>query len=165
MIQTERLLLRRFTFDDAEFIVALVNDPEWIRHIGNRGVRTAEDARAYLAKGPLAMYEREGFGLYLVTLRETGERIGMCGLVKREGLQHVDIGFAFLPRWRGRGFALEAAQATLAHARALGLGRVVAIVSEGTEASIRLLEKLGMRSAGKVRLPRDESQEVVLYEL
>ena len=162
-IHTGRLGLRRFTLEDADFIVELVNDPDWIAFIGNRNVRTLEDAQAYLAKGPLAMYDREGFGLYLVVLKATGERIGMCGLVKREGLEHVDIGFAFLPAWRGQGFALEAANATLAHARELGLPRVVAIVSEGNRASIRLLEKIGMRSAGKVKLPRD-GDDVLLYE-
>ena len=164
-IRTGRLRLRRFTLDDADFIVQLVNDPDWLRNIGDRKVRTAADARAYLLRGPLALYERHGFGLYLVSLAETGERIGMCGLVKRDGLDDADIGFAFLPAWRGRGFAEEAARAVLAHAREdLGLGRIVAIVSPRNAPSIRLLEKIGMRSAGKVKLPRDGDEEILLFE-
>lgn len=162
-IRTPRLVLRRFSVADADFVVELVNDPDWLRFIGDRGVRTVDEARAYLVRGPLAMYEREGFGLYLVALAATGERIGMCGLVKREELDDVDIGFAFLPEWRGQGLALEAARATLAHARELGLDRVVAIVTEGNHASIRLLERLGMRSAGRVRLPRG-GDPVLLFE-
>jgi [ribosomal protein S5]-alanine N-acetyltransferase len=162
-LHTARLRLRRFTLDDADFIVALVNDPDWIRNIGDRKVRTVEDARAYLRRGPLALYERHGFGLYLVSLAGTGERIGMCGLVKRDGLEHVDIGFAFLPAWRGHGFAEESARAVLVHARELGLGKVVAIVSPGNGPSIRLLEKIGMRAAGPLRLPKGE-EDVMLYE-
>ena len=162
-IRTARLILRRFTLDDADFIVQLVNDPDWLRNIGDRNVRTLDDARGYLAKGPLALYERLGFGLYLVALKETGERIGMCGLVKRDGLDHVDIGFAFLPAWRGKGFAEEAARAVLEHARELGLEKVVAIVAPGNVPSIRLLEKIGMRAAAPVRLPRG-GEAVLLYE-
>ena len=162
-ICTDRLLLRRFTLEDADFIVELVNDPDWLRNIGDRNVRTLDDARTYLANGPLALYERLGFGLYLVALKETGERIGMCGLVKRDGLDHVDIGFAFLPAWRGKGFAEESARAVLGHARELGLEKVVAIVSPGNVPSIRLLERIGMRAAGPVRLPRN-GDAVLLYE-
>jgi len=162
-IRTPRLAMRRFTLDDADFILALVNDPDWIRNIGDRKVRTLDEAREYLVKGPMALYERLGFGLYLVALKQTGERIGMCGLVKRAGLDHVDIGFAFLPAWRGKGFAEEAARAVLAHARDLGLEKVVAIVSPENAPSIRLLERIGMRAAGAVRLPKGE-EDVLLFE-
>lgn len=157
--------MRRFAIEDADFILELLNDPDWIRNIGDRGVRTLDEARAYLANGPMALYERLGFGLYLVTLRETGERIGMCGLVKRDGLEHVDIGFAFLPAWRGKGYAVEASRAVLEHAwEDLGLGKVVAIVSPGNEASVRVLERIGLRAAGLIRLPREAGAEVLLYE-
>jgi [ribosomal protein S5]-alanine N-acetyltransferase len=162
-IRTDRLVLRRFTLDDDAFIVELVNDPGWIRNIGNRNVRTLEDARAYLVRGPLAQYQRLGFGLYLVALKATGVAIGMCGLVKREGLDDVDIGFAFLPAWRGRGFAEESARAVLAHARELGFGKVVAVVTPGNVPSIRLLERIGMRSSGAVRLPKGD-EDVLLFE-
>ena len=162
-IHTDRLVLRRFTLEDDDFTMQLVNDPEWIRNIGNRNIRTLEDARTYLARGPLAQYERLGFGLYLVALKASGEPIGMCGLVKRDGLDDVDIGFAFLPAWRGQGFAEESARAVLAHARELGFDRVVAIVSPGNDPSIRLLRKIGMRAAGAVRLPTGD-EDVLLFE-
>ena len=158
VLQTPRLSMRRFTLDDADFILELLNDPAWIEHIGDRGVRTLEDARAYMAKTLFSMYDRLGFGLYLVSLNESRERIGMCGLVKRDGLDDVDIGFAFLPAHRGKGYAVEAAAAVLVHAREdFGLDRVVAIVSEANPGSIRVLQKIGLRPAGRVKLPRDGS--------
>jgi RimJ/RimL family protein N-acetyltransferase len=143
--QTQRLRVRRFVTDDAPFIVELLNDPGWIRYIGKRNVRTIEDAKGYLAKGPIDMYARLGFGLYLVELVDTREPIGMCGLIKRPALEDVDIGFAFLPRYAGQGYAFEAATAVMAHARALGLDRIVAIVTRDNERSRRLLDRLGFR--------------------
>ena len=146
VLQTERLALRELTVDDAAFIRELVNEPSWIRFIGDRGVRSVDDARAYLEKGPIAMYARFGFGLWAVELKETGEAAGLCGLIKRDALEDVDIGFAFLPRFWGRGYALESAQAVLAYGREiLGLDRIVAITSPDNDASIRLLEKIGLR--------------------
>jgi len=140
----------------------LVNDPAWLEHIGDRKVRTLEDARAYLRRGALAMYETMGFGMYVVALKQSGEPIGTCGLVKREGLDDVDIGFAFLPQYRGQGFAFESAAAVLGHARALGLKRVVAIVSAANHRSIRLLEKIGLTFERMVKLP-GEDEEIPLY--
>ena len=164
VLRTERLAMRRFVPGDAPFALELLNDPEWIRNIGDRGVRTVEQARAYLAGGPIALCERHGFGLYLVSLREDGRPIGMCGLVRRAGLADPDVGFAFLPAWRGRGFALEAARAVLEHGRRdFGLERIVAIVSEHNAPSMRVLEKLGMRAGGRVRLPPAD-EDVLLYE-
>src|SRR5476649_247101 len=146
VIETQRLALRRLTADDAAFVRELVNEPSWIRFIGDRGVRTLEDARAYLEKGPLAMYRRHGFGLWVVEVKETGEATGLCGLIKRDALEDVDIGFAFLPRFWGRGYAIESAQAVLAYGREiLELDRIVAITSPDNDASIRLLEKIGLR--------------------
>jgi [ribosomal protein S5]-alanine N-acetyltransferase len=163
--ETTRLILRRFTLDDAAFIRELVNDPAWIRNIGNRNVQTLEEARAYLTKGPLAMYGREGFGLYAVILKESGATIGMCGLVKRAGLEDVDLGFAFLPEHRGRGYAIESATAVRDYATFnLGLKRLVAIVSPANLPSIRLLEKLGFRYERPVKLPGDD-EEIALYAL
>jgi len=144
--ETSRLQLRRFTGDDAAFVHALVNDPSWLAYIGDKGVRTLDDARRYLENGPMAMYGKMGFGLYAATLRETGTPIGMCGPIKRDTLDDVDLGFAFLPPYRGSGYALEAASAVIAHARDdLGLTRIVAIVSPENERSIRLLERIGFR--------------------
>jgi RimJ/RimL family protein N-acetyltransferase len=146
---TARLVLRELVAADAPFIRALLNDPDWIRYIGDKGVRTDEDARGYLERGPIAMYARNGFGLYQVALRATGEAIGMCGLIKRDTLPDVDIGFAFLPAHRGHGYALESAAAVIAHgAAAHGLTRVVAIASPDNAKSLRLLERLGMTSEG-----------------
>ena len=162
-IRTPRLTLRRFTLDDAPFILELVNDPDWIRHIGDRKVRSLEDARGYVRRAALTPYERHGFGLYRVERNDSGRAVGMCGLVKREGLDDVDIGFAFLPAGRGQGFAAEAAEAVLAHAKALGIERVVAVVAPANAASIRLLEKIGMRSKGPVRLPQGD-EEILLFE-
>ena len=146
VLQTGRMALRRLTPADAPFIRDLVNEPSWIRFIGDRGVRTEEDARAYLLKGPIAMYERHGFGLWLCEAKATGEALGICGLIKRDTLDDVDLGFAFLPRHWGQGYAHEAAAAVLDYGRAvLELDRIVAITSPDNVPSIRLLEKLGLR--------------------
>jgi ribosomal-protein-alanine N-acetyltransferase len=161
-MQTERLQLRRFTLDDAPFIHHLVNDPAWIANIGDRGVRNLEDARRYIGR-TLAMYERHGFGMYVVELRQSGRPIGTCGLVKRDGFEHADIGFAFLPEFRGRGFAREAAAAVMKHARDdLGLDRVVAIVTPANKPSISLLEKIGLRFERFTRMPGD-NEEIAVY--
>lgn len=163
VMQTTRLRLRPLSASDAAFILELVNDPDWLRYIGDRGVRTLEDAERYILQGPVAMYEARGFGLYGVELLETGALIGMCGLIKRDALEDVDIGFALLPAYRRGGYGREAAEATLAYARdVLGLPRVAAIVSPDNEASIGLLERLGLRRDGLIRLPND-TIDVALY--
>jgi ribosomal-protein-alanine N-acetyltransferase len=160
--ETGRLRLRRFTADDAPFVLELLNDPDFLRNIGDRGVRTDADARGYILDGPVASYERNGFGLYLVELAASGDPIGMCGLVRREALPGPDIGFAFLPAWRGRGYGLEAARAVMRHAEEdCGLRRLVAIVSPGNTASRRLLERIGFRFEGMTRLA-DDAAEVEL---
>ena len=149
--------------DDADFILRLTNSEGWLRYIGDRGVRTEDDARRYLETGPMASYAAHGFGLYRVARRDTGVPIGICGLLRRATLSDVDLGFAFLPAHRGQGFAREAAAATLAYAHAtLGLTRIVAIVSPENAASIRVLETLGMAQTGTVRLSAD-AEPVCLY--
>ena len=163
VLTTDRLVLRHLTLDDDAFIVALLNDPGWLRFIGDKGVRTREDARNYLAKGPLAMYERHGFGLYLVELADGQVPIGMCGLIKRDTLDDVDIGYAFLPAFRAQGYAHEAASAVLAYGkRRFGLTRIVAITSPDNAGSARLLEKLGMTLEKTVTLAGAD-HEVRLY--
>lgn len=155
-LETERLILRELVPDDAAFIFELVNDPAWLRFIGDRGVRNLEDARAYIQNGPMAMYAREGFGLWLVTLKPTETPIGMCGLIKRPALADVDIGFAFMPLYRQNGYGYEAASATLAYARdVVGLKRVVAILSQDNIGSARLLEKLGFTYEGRFQFEND----------
>lgn len=156
IVATERLRLRRLVLDDAPFILRLVNDPSWLEFIGDKGIRTEDDARKYLAQGPLDMYARLGFGLYLVELRDGGVPIGICGLIKRESLPDVDIGFAYLPEFRGQGYAHEAALAVMAHARRdYSIRRLVAITAPRNERSIRLLARLGMTLEASIDLPRD----------
>lgn len=163
VLETERLALRRFTLDDAAFAYALVNDPAWIEHIGDRNVKSLEDARGYLAKGAIAMYEKTGFGMWVVTLKGTGEAIGTCGLIKRDSLEDVDIGFAFLPQFRGQGYALESAKAVLEYGHAtVGLKRMVAIVSPANKPSIRILERLGLRFERMITMP-GETEEILFY--
>jgi RimJ/RimL family protein N-acetyltransferase len=163
ILETERLFLRWLSTDDAEFIFELVNEPSWLRFIGDRGVRTLDDARDYIVNGPVAMYERHGLGLYLVESKTDTSPLGICGLIRRDTLEDVDIGFAFLPRQWGKGYALESAAAVLEHAKhTLGLRRIVAITSLDNDSSIRLLEKLGMTFEHTLRMP-EETDDVKLF--
>ena len=146
VIETDRLVLRRLSTEDAPFILELVNDPDWLRYIGDKGVRNLDDARAYIENGPMTMYARVGFGLFHVELKGDGTPIGMCGLIRRETLPDVDIGFAFLPRFRASGYGREAARATLEYGRSVvRLKRIIAITSPDNDASGRLLEAVGLR--------------------
>ena len=146
VLETERLVLRRLGPDDAAFILQLVNEPAWLRYIDDKGIRTVEDARHYIENGPVAMYQRFGFGLYLIELRESAEPIGICGLIKRESLQEIDLGFALLSAFQGKGFAFEAAAAVMEYGRrAFAIPRLLAITSQDNHVSGRLLEKLGFR--------------------
>lgn len=146
ILSTPRLALREMTAADAPFILELLNDPSFIRNIGDRGVRTVEGAREYIRNGPQASYRQHGFGLWLVELKEAAAPIGMCGLLKRDTLDDPDIGFAYLPAFQSKGYGYEAAAAVLSYASdILRLPRVVAIVNPGNDASGRLLEKLGLR--------------------
>ena len=163
VLETERLVLRWLSTEDSGFILHLVNDPSWLQFIGDKGVHTLEDARSYILNGPVEMYSRLGFGLYLTELKLSGEPIGICGLVKRDSLQDVDIGFAFLPGFWGNGYAIEAASAVLAHGKSvLGLKRIVAITSPDNHSSIRLLEKMGMGYEKMVTLS-DNAPESSLF--
>ena len=154
MSETARLVLRELTADDAAFILELLNDPSFIRYIGDKGARTLEDARQYIADGPRTSYTHNGFGLYLVQIKETGQRIGMCGLVKRDVLNDVDIGFAFLPAFWSRGYALESSREVMHLARnVFGIRRVVAITSTDNHGSMSLLRKIGLRFDRTVALP------------
>ena len=157
ILETERLVLRQFSLNDADFILRLLNEPSFIQNIGDRGVRTLEDARAYIMRVPIGSYERNGFGLYLVTLKESGESIGMCGLIKRDELEDVDIGYAFLPKYWSKGYAVEAALAVKEYARdVIGLKRLVAITDPENQGSIRVLEKIGLKFEKMVRLSEDD---------
>ena len=159
VLETERLVLRKLHADDAEFIVGLLNQPSFLRYIGDKEVRNNEDAVRYIETGPIASYERFGFGLYLVELKETGVPIGMCGLLKRDSLPDVDIGFAFLPDYWSRGYAFESAAAVMDYGReTLRLRRIVAITSPDNDASIKLLEKIGLRFERMIKLAEDQPE-------
>jgi RimJ/RimL family protein N-acetyltransferase len=159
VLETERLALREFQLDDAAFVVELLNEPAFIRYIGDKGVRTLADARDYLLRGPIESYRRLGFGLYLTSLRAHGTPIGMCGLVKREGLADVDVGFALRSCHWSRGYAVEAAAAVLDYGkRILNLRRIVAIVNPGNQASIAVLEKIGLSFERMIRLTEDAAE-------
>ena len=163
VLETERLTLRHATTADDRFIFELVNDPAFIRNIGDRGVRTLADAERYVLDGPIASYEKFGFGMYVVEVRESGTPIGLCGFVKRDWLPDVDIGFAFLPQYRSQGYARESASAVRRYGHeVLGLTRIVAIVSPENSDSIRLLEKIGLRFEGMVR-PMNEDADIKLF--
>jgi len=158
-IETERLLLRMFNLQDAPLILDLLNQPSFITNIGDRGVRNLADAEEYIKNGPLESYEQNGFGLLMVELRQDRNSLGMCGLIRRKELEDVDIGFAFLPRYWGKGYADESARAVLTFARQMvRLKRVVAIVSPSNQSSIRLLTKIGMSFEKKMPWPADGSQ-------
>ena len=160
-VETPRLVLSRLAPEDAPFILTLLNDPAWIRYIGDRGVRTEDGARDYIVQGPIAMYEREGFGLWKTALRGSGEPIGLCGLIKRPTLDDVDLGFAFLPAHRRQGYGREAAQGCLDYSRDVaGLARVVAIVSPDNADSLRLLRALGFAFERTMRMAKDDEVEL-----
>jgi RimJ/RimL family protein N-acetyltransferase len=163
VLKTDRLELEFLDADDAPFIFRLLNEPSWLENIGDRGVRTIADAAKYIESGPVEMYARLGFGLYLVCLTVTHEPIGICGLLKRETLDDVDLGFAFLPEYWGNGYAHESSAAVLSYARSkLGLARVIAITSRKNDASRRVLEGLGFGLERLVRVGAD-SEELLLF--
>ena len=142
--ETTRLRLRQLTPDDGPFIFELLNDPDFLANIGDRGVHNTEDARNYITDGPLASYQRCGFGLYLVELKDAAAAIGLCGLLHRHTHPDVEIGFALLPRFRRQGYTLEAARAVMRLGiGSLGLTRIVALAAAGNVGSIRILESMG----------------------
>lgn len=164
-LETPRLFIRHFLESDAEFVVSICNTPGWLKFIGDRYIHTNRDAVSYLQKGPFMSYSKFGYGLSGVELKSSGKLIGMCGLIKRDVLEHTDIGFAFLPEFGGSGYALEAAKAILQEGFSThGLNRIDAITDPENERSISLLEKLGMRLEKQMLIPGDQ-KEVLLFSL
>jgi RimJ/RimL family protein N-acetyltransferase len=165
ILNTERLELRWLTLEDTPLMLAVWNDPAFIRYVADRGIRTLEQAREAVEAGPLRLYAEYGYGPFRLRRREDGMDFGICGLFRRAGLDEADIGFAVLPEFCGQGFGFEASAAVLEHARdALGLPCVTAIVSPQNEASIGLLEKLGLHYERQVRMPGDD-HDVSLYRI
>ena len=163
ILETERLYTRHLTIDDAPFILELLNDPSFIQNIGDRNVRTIADAESYITKGPVSSYENNGFGLDLVILKETGESIGICGLIKRDTLEDVDIGYAFLPKFWKKGYAVESALAVLEYGlKVKNLKRIVAITLEANKGSVRVLERIGLKFEKMVKLKGDD-EELMLF--
>lgn len=166
ILETERLILREIVESDDEFMLDLLNQPSFIKYIGDRNVRNLEQSRDFIETRYRKSYEENGFGLYAVELKEDQTTIGMCGFVKRETLPDADIGFAFLPQFEKKGFAFESASAVMNYGReVLNLQRVLAITSQDNESSVRLLEKLGFRSDGLIKLPHDKEElNLFVYE-
>jgi len=163
VLETERLVLKQLADCDADFIRGLLNEPSFLRYIGDRGVRTTDDARRYIQDGPVASYARYGFGLLRVALKAGDTPIGICGVLKRDTLPEPDLGISLLPAWWSKGYAHEAASAVMDHARGpLSLGRILAITSVDNESSIKLLGKLGFRFERMIRLG-DDSKELRLF--
>ncbi len=162
-LETERLYLRRVTLDDADLMLAVWNDPAFVRNVGDRGIRTVEQARESMKSGALKLYEDYGYGPYSMVLKSDGCQIGICGLFKRENLEDPDIGFAVLPDYCSKGYAGEAAFAVVAHARDdLEIRGLIAIVSPGNTPSIGLIEKLGLSFDRMITMPGDDD-EISLY--
>ncbi len=163
VIETERLILRKFTLDDAAFMLELLNTPAWLRFIGDRNVRTIEEAGQYLLNGNIRSYREYGFGFYVVVIKETNESLGICGIVKREGLDDIDIGFGFLPQFIGKGYGYEAATAMLDYAlNDLKIKRIVAIINPENVVSIALIKKIGLQFEKMVRLSNKDI-ELMLF--
>ena len=162
-ISTDRLKIRELTTNDAPFILRLLNEPSFIHFIGDKGVRDLESAQQYILNGPIASYLQNGFGLYVVTRTSDGLPLGICGLLKRDSLPDVDIGFAFLPEFWNKGYAAESASAVMNYGKdVLKLTRIVAITNKDNEASAKLLEKIGLRFDRLIKLT-DHQNETRLF--
>lgn len=165
IIETERLRLREFNSTDGELIFELLNSPGWLKYIGSRSIATIDDAIKYIETKLQNGYRESGFGFYLVELRATGEKTGMCGLVKREGLDNIDIGFALLPRYENKGYAFESSLAVIQYAKnILNIDKLAAITQPTNLSSIKLLGKLGMKFEKKINIPGDP-EELLLYSM
>lgn len=163
ILQTERLLIRQMTQDDAKFILELLNSPKWIQFIGDRNIHTLEEAVEYIHTRVQPNYEALGFGFYLVERIADQVKIGNCGLTKRDGMEHADIGYSLLEKYEGNGYAYEATQAILKYGFEVHqLKHIEAITTPDNQSSLKLLNKLGLRYKRKTTLPGDEA-ELLLF--
>jgi RimJ/RimL family protein N-acetyltransferase len=165
ILETDRLILRELNTGDAAFILTLLNTPTWLQFIGDRGVKNLDDALKYIENGPVKSYAVNGFGLYVVQLKNGNVPIGMCGLIKRDFLEDPDIGFALLPEFEGKGYGYESASAVLTYGQKnLGMQKIAAITVKENVNSIHLLEKIGLREEGTVVYPGTE-EELLLFSV
>lgn len=163
IIETNRLILRKFILDDAGFVLELLNSPSWLKYIGDRNVKNLEDAKNYISDKLISSYIKNGFGLYEIILKKDNIPVGMCGLIKRDTLENIDLGFALSPVFTGNGYAFEAAFATLNYAKTvLKLERIIAITTTENKNSIKLLEKLKFVFEKMVHLSNEE-EELMLF--
>ncbi len=161
--ESKRLNICELSIKDSAFILELLNEPAFIENIGDRNVRNLEDAENYILNGPIASYHKHRFGLWAVELKNTNELIGICGLIKRDSLEDIDIGFAFLERFWGNGYAVESAEACFDFARnVVEIKRLVAITISDNKGSIRVLEKIGLKFEKMIIQPNDEN-ELMLF--
>jgi RimJ/RimL family protein N-acetyltransferase len=162
-LETERLIISEISLEDAPFFYELVNDPAWIQFIGDRDVKTITDAENYLRNKIIPSYKKNGFGFYLVSTKIQNRPIGISGLIDRDGLDNVDVGYAFLPEFRGKGFAFEATKAILTFAKNdLHLDPIVAITNLDNLKSCQLLERLGLKFDKIIQLA-DDHEKCRLY--
>lgn len=165
ILETDRLKLRELTLDDTAFIIELVNSPGWIKYIGDRNIKTEEQAISYLENGPIKSYHDNGFGLLMVETKYGNRKIGMCGILKRDTLEHPDIGYALLPAFTGNGYAFEMAHAVLQYATVqLKLSTIFAITVPENMRSIKILEKIGLTFMKRIQLATNH-EELLLYAL
>jgi len=163
ILETERLQLRELTLEDSSFLIELFNSPGWLKYIGDRNVRTEEEAKLYLKNGPIQSYSDYGYGLSLVERKEDACALGLCGIINREGLDFPDIGFAFLPQFHNQGYAYEIASALMKYAtEKLNIQTITAITVPENQSSIKLLEKIGLKFQKRF-LYTDTNEELLLY--
>ena len=163
ILKTSRLYLSKINKKDASFLYQLMNDPDWILNIGDRQINNLEDAENFIANRFIKSYKENGFGFYILRLIEDDSPIGICGLIKRDGLDHVDIGYALMPEFRGNGYAFEAAKVVYTYGlNHFKLDKIVAIVNSGNKKSEQILEKLGLQFEKMITLP-NETKEIQLF--
>ena len=161
--ETERLIVREFTIDDGAFVFELMNSEGWLNYIGDRYIKSIADAEAYIEEKYLPSYELNGYGAYVIVLKETGIAVGSCGLYKRENLEHPDLGFAFQTEYVGKGYGFEASQGVMQYAKKmLGIHIFLGITTPENIPSIKLLEKLGLKKKGRFSF-NDTTEELILF--
>ena len=163
--ETPRLFISEFQIQDAPFYLELLNTPKWIQFIGDRNLKTVEDAEKYLLERTIPLYKKQGYGFYKLTWKDNNKPIGTAGLIKRVELEHTDIGFALLPSYEGKGFGFESSKAILelAHSK-FSLKSVYGITLEHNTNSIKLLEKLGLTFEKRIK-PFEDDKELLLFTI